>query len=80
MPDFDTDKDGDIYPSSWSDLMLLVQGISLSGARCSPRWVSDKKIVKDKHFEKAMDEHEKGSLSKHLSCRIAYCPFLLSSD
>ena len=63
LPDFDTNMDGDIYPSSWSDLMLMVQGISLSEVRRSPRWVSDKKTVKDKHFEKAMNEPGKDALN-----------------
>lgn len=53
LPDFDIDKDGNIFPSSWSDLTLMVQGISLSEAKRSPRWVLDKKRSKEKRHEKA---------------------------
>lgn len=49
LPDFDVDADGNILPSSWSDLMLMVQGISLSAVRRSPRWVSDRKVRRGRH-------------------------------
>lgn len=59
LPDFDIDNDGNIFPSSWSDLMLMVQGISLSDVKRSPRWVSDKKRSNDKQYEKATEKSMK---------------------
>lgn len=43
LPDFDMDAESNELESSWSDLMLMVQGIDPRSVRRSPRWISDGK-------------------------------------
>lgn len=54
LPDFDMEGNSNEIKSSWSELMLMVQGFDSGQVRRSPRWVSEGR----KYSKKSVNKRE----------------------